>query len=172
VPAWLLFNVDFLGWHLPRLYELALRHQPVHDLEHASFVLFGVIFWMQVFDSPPLRRSLRGFAQIVYVVTAAMAGWVLALVLTVAVDPIYPSYAAVAGRRTALADQQLAGGIMWIPAMIPFAAALFYFIWRWLAEQELEQAIADAPDGGGGAPVPRPAPPTRRPPRPRDVTHV
>lgn len=172
LPAWLLFNVDFLGWHLPWLYELALRHQPVHDLEHASFLLFGVIFWMQVFDSPPLRRSLRGFGQIVYVVTAAMAGWVLALVLTVAVNPIYPSYAAVLGRRNAISDQQLAGGIMWIPAMIPFAAALFYFIWRWLAEQEADQAIADAAPGGGGSPVPPPAPQRHRPPRRRDVTRV
>src|SRR5207249_3160030 len=61
--------------------------------------------------------------------------------------PIYSACAAVAttphlvagtlvftdpGGLTALADQELAGGIMWVPGSIPFSVGIFVFLYRWL----------------------------------------
>jgi len=51
--AWLLFTVNLVFWHLPALYDLTLRNSTVHALEHVTFLVFGVLFWLQVIPSPP-----------------------------------------------------------------------------------------------------------------------
>lgn len=181
VVAAVLFNADFLVWHLPRLYDAALASRAIHDAEHLSFLLFAMLFWAQVVDSPPLRRPLTGFAPIAYLLSAAFVGWVLALTLTMAVAPIYPHYAAAAARRgvSAIADQELAGGIMWIPAEIPYIIGVFYFIARWLGEDErAHQAPGGSDSGGGpgvrldGAPGPQPPVWPHRPAPERETAHV
>lgn len=53
------------------MYELALRHPAVHELEHASFLVLGVLFWIQVVDSPPTRARLDPTRAVAYVVGAA-----------------------------------------------------------------------------------------------------
>ena len=61
--------------------------------------------------------------------------WVLAVVLGFASAPVYGAYASLAARPggiSALADQQIAAGIMWVPASIPFTIAIFVAAYRWL----------------------------------------
>jgi len=137
--AWILFDADLLAWHAPALYELTLRHQAVHELEHVSFLLLGVIFWIQVLDSPPLRARLGPSSGVLYVLTAATAAWALAVVLALAPSPLYPSYAELASRPgglSALADQHLAAGIMWGPGSVPYAIFVFVALYRWLATDD------------------------------------
>ena len=38
-PLWM---IDLYTWHLPALYQSALRHSGVHALEHAMFLGFGI----------------------------------------------------------------------------------------------------------------------------------
>lgn len=147
--AWILFDVDLLAWHLPALYELTLRHQALHELEHLSFLLLGVVFWIQVLDSPPLRARLGPSAGVLYVLTAATAAWALAVVLALAPSPLYPTYAELASRPgglSALADQHLAAGIMWGPGSVPYAIFVFIALSRWLASED------EARDAGGTRP--------------------
>ena len=68
--AWRLFNADIALWHVPSLYDLTLRNAGVHYLEHVSFIVLGVLFWVHVFDSPPLRVRLNYTWQLVYVISA------------------------------------------------------------------------------------------------------
>ena len=56
--AWVVFTVNLLFWHLPWLYDLALRNQAVHDLEHATFLGFSILYWAMVIDSSPFRSRL------------------------------------------------------------------------------------------------------------------
>ncbi|MBS1869322.1 MAG: cytochrome c oxidase assembly protein [Actinobacteria bacterium] len=137
--AWILFDLDLLAWHVPALYEVTLHHQAVHELEHASFLLLGVIFWIQVLDSPPLRARLGPSAGVLYVLTAATAAWALAVVLALARSPLYPTYRELASRPgglSALADQQLAAGIMWGPGSVPYAIFVFVALHRWLTTED------------------------------------
>lgn len=134
-PAWILFNADLGAWHLPAVYELTLRSQALHDLEHVSFLVLGVLFWAQVIDSPPLRPRLDLPRRVAYVTLGATAAWLLAVVLAFARSPLYPTYAALHSRPgglSALADQQLAAGIMWGPGSIPYALFVFVALYRWL----------------------------------------
>ena len=56
--AWLVFTVNLLFWHLPWLYDLALRNQVVHDVEHVSFLGLAILYWAMVIDSPPFRSQI------------------------------------------------------------------------------------------------------------------
>src|SRR6202034_579914 len=58
-PAWLLFNATLIGWHIPGAYDLTLRSQTVHDLEHAMFFFTGLLFWAYVIEPGPLRARLQ-----------------------------------------------------------------------------------------------------------------
>jgi cytochrome c oxidase assembly factor CtaG len=164
VPIWILFVVDLSVWHVPALYGLTLRNQAMHDLEHLSFLVLAVLFWAQVIASPPLRPKLSEAWAVAYVTLAATACWILAMVLAFAPSPLYAGYEALGSRPggiSALADQQLAAGIMWGPGSIPFAIFVFVALYRWLggrttATPSQRNATADPPRGAGvGSLAPR-----------------
>ena len=108
--AWVLV---IAAWHVPAAYDFALRHQAVHDLEHVSFILVGVLVWMQIVD-PARRRRLALGERFGYMLALAGAGGALASLLVGAPSPLYPAYADNVRLFgvTALRDQQLAGVVM------------------------------------------------------------
>jgi len=109
--AWVLV---IAAWHVPAAYDFALRHQAVHDLEHVSFILVGVLVWMQIVD-PARRHRLALGERFGYMLALSGAGSVLATMLVVSSSSLYPAYASGAvplfGLST-LRDQQLAGMVM------------------------------------------------------------
>ena len=164
VAVWILFNADLAGWHVPALYGLTLRSQPVHDAEHLSFLVLAVLFWAQVIESPPLRPRLDQARRVVYVVAGATVCWLLAIVLTFASSPLYAGYESLASRPgglSALSDQQLAAGIMWGPGSIPYALSVFLALYRWLdgssakpsPESDRRHRVADPPARAGAGPL-------------------
>jgi putative membrane protein len=135
VGAWIAFIGVLIAWHVPALYDLTLTNEAVHDLEHATFLVAGVLFWLQVIDSRPVRTHLGYGARAVFLTGALLVSWVLALVLAFASSPLYDAYARLAhrpGGLSALADQQLAAGMMWVPGSIPFTIAIVWALYRWL----------------------------------------
>jgi putative membrane protein len=133
VVAFALFNTTLLVWHVPALYDLTLRDGPVHDLEHALFFSTALLFWVHLLPSG--RPRLSDGARVAYGTGALLVSWVLAIVLGLAADPVYGAYASLAHRPaglSALADQQLAAGVMWVPGSVPYCVALFAAVYRWL----------------------------------------
>ncbi|MHB8644042.1 MAG: cytochrome c oxidase assembly protein [Gaiellaceae bacterium] len=135
VAAFVLFTGVLVLWHIPALYDATLRNQSVHDLEHVLFVSTALLFWMHVVGSKPLRSKLDDLERAVYVTGALLVGWVLAIVIAFAPSPLYAPYASLPSRPgglSALADQQLAAGIMWVPGSIAFTIAIVVSLYRWL----------------------------------------
>ena len=135
VPSWLLFTGTLIFWHIPFAYDETLRSPMVHALEHALFFGVGLLFWTRVIDSPPWRSPLADGARAVYVGSAMVVSWMLAIVLAVAPTALYSPYVEQATRPggiTAHADQQLAAGVMWVPGSIPFTIAILFIAYRWL----------------------------------------
>jgi cytochrome c oxidase assembly factor CtaG len=124
--AWAVF---FGGWHIPAAYDYAARHQVVHDLEHASFVLAGFLVWSVLIDPARHRHLSRGQRLGVAVVLLAL-GTAIADVLIFSLHPLYPTYAGQAYRVFSLSplrDQRLAGLVMTVEQLIAlgtFAAIL------------------------------------------------
>lgn len=135
LPALVLFTVTLLAWHLPAAYNATLTSPALHQLEHATFFFTGMLFWARVIDPGPLRPRLAWPWRIAYVVGAMTAGWLLAVVLVLLPDPAYSHYAQLAHRPggvTAMTDQQLAGGVMWVLGSISYSIAIFIGFYRWL----------------------------------------
>jgi putative membrane protein len=146
VPSWLLFNVTFLAWHLPAAYDATLHSPLVHALEHATFFGTGLVFWTRVIDSPPWRSTLSDVGRAIYVGLALVVSWMLAVVLALATSPLYAPYAAEPSRPggiSALADQHLAAGMMWVPGSIPFTIVILFVAYRWLEPERGHRPSGD-----------------------------
>ena len=114
------------AWHTPAAYEYALTHQPVHDLEHAFFLLAGLLVWSQLVD-PARRRELRLSGRIAFAVAMFAAGQVLAYVLIFSFTPIYSAYASQEERLLGLSpltDQRLAGAVMMAEQLLTLGACV------------------------------------------------
>ncbi len=135
LPAFVVFNGTLLLWHLPALYDLTLRDGPVHDLEHALFFGTGLIFWVHLLPGTSGRPQLTDAARAVYGTAALAVSWILAIVLGLASEPLYNAYAGLAhrpGGLSALGDQHLAAGVMWVPGSVPYCIVLVVAALRWL----------------------------------------
>jgi putative membrane protein len=119
------------AWHVPILYEAALASPAVHALEHATMLGTALLFWSAVVASGAHGRLGQAAAVLVVFGTAVQSGGLGAL-LTFARSPLYPTHEAAALARGAdpLADQQLAGLLMWIPGGMVYigAAALLLLL--------------------------------------------
>ncbi|WP_173934323.1 cytochrome c oxidase assembly protein [Chelativorans sp. Marseille-P2723] len=105
-------------WHLPQAYDLALSNIAVYWVMQATLLVTAVAFWRAVFD----RRQGSGRA-LLFILAGFMQMALLGALLTLAPEPLYAIHAIApwAWGFTPLADQQLGGLIMWVPAGLPFA---------------------------------------------------
>jgi len=136
--VFVLLSIDLAVWHVPALYDLTLRNDAAHYSEHALFIALGVLFWLQVLDSPPLHAATTALWRAGYATAGAASGWLLALVLALAPSPLYPAYASLGHRPggiSALGDQELAAGVMIGIGAIPFSITVFVLIYQWLDEE-------------------------------------
>jgi putative membrane protein len=135
VPSFVAFSVVLLGWHVPALFDATLQSTTLHAFEHTLFFFTAVLFWKQVIPSAPLRIRLLAPQRVIYLVGGMIVSWALAVVLALAPHPLYSYYADLSPRPggiSALADQQLAAGVMWVPGSITFLIVLFVYVHRWL----------------------------------------
>src|SRR5579884_2885686 len=135
LPAFILFNGTIVLWHIPSMYNATLNSNAIHQTEHAMFFFTGLLFWARVIDPGPLRPRLEWPLRIAYVTGAMVVGFLIALVLVAEPHVLVAHYARLAHRPmglTALADQQVAGGVMWVPGSIAYSIAAIYGFYRWL----------------------------------------
>ena len=122
VMAWSLHALALWGWHLPALFEAALAHPAVHALQHFSFLATALLFWWTILGSIDRRRQGAALASLF---TTMMHTGALGALMTLSPLLWYPHYAATSAAYglDPLADQQLGGLIMWIPASVAYLAA-------------------------------------------------
>jgi putative membrane protein len=142
VALWTLYALVLWLWHLPSLYEAALRHQVVHDAQHLMFFVVSCLFWRVLFDPVGKLRMGRAPA-VLYLFLASLHATVLGVFMALAPRLWYPTYA---GRTepwglSALEDQQLAGYIMWMPACMAYAVVAAWLFAAWLADDETPRAV-------------------------------
>jgi cytochrome c oxidase assembly factor CtaG len=139
LPTFVLFCGVVLLWHVPALFDATLESKALHALEHTLFFATALMFWKQVIDSPPLHAPLSEPWRMAYVVGAMVVMWLLAIVLALEPHALYAPYVHEAtrpGGLSALADQQIAAGVMWVPGSITFVIVLFVNLHRWLTPPE------------------------------------
>lgn len=142
--VWTLLSAALCFWHLPGPYDAALHHEWLHDLEHASFLLFSLQFWTLVIEPYGQRRALGYGATVIFVVSSGFVMGMIGAVLTFAPVPLYAAYlhTTQAYGMTPVQDQQVAGIIMWIPSNLVHAAALCTVFFAWFRTDERRAAQA------------------------------
>ncbi|MGZ4202138.1 MAG: cytochrome c oxidase assembly protein [Thermoleophilaceae bacterium] len=137
--AWSAFAAVMLGSHLPPVYQAAVRHDPLHELEHALYLASALLFWWPLLDADPhSRRQLGMVGRLLYVMLAMPVMGVIGVALQQSRSLVYPVYAQ-PGRAlhvSALGDQVRAGALMWVGATAFMAAAALLVAWLALAGEE------------------------------------
>jgi cytochrome c oxidase assembly factor CtaG len=145
VVAWLLFAAVMWGSHFSPLFNLALENQWAHDLEHVLFLGAALLFWWPAVAIDPAPWRMPHAARGMYVFLQMPQNTFLAVVILYAAAPLYPHYATLdrPWGPTALADQQLAGGIMWLAGDLLFIAAIGAIVAGWMRYEERTAARND-----------------------------
>jgi putative membrane protein len=127
------FNLVFAAWHIPGLYEWALRDRLMHNLEHVTFLLTAVLMWWPILSPAlPVPRLSPG-AQVLYLLAVSVTQVPVFAYVTFANEVLYPTYA-LAPRLlplTPMEDQQLGGIIMHVVSMGVLFTTLAVVFWRW-----------------------------------------
>lgn len=103
-------------WHVPSLYDAALAHAWLHDLEHACWTIAGLLVWTVLLDErrSPARRVALAAAMFA-------SGQILTDVLVFSFSALYPAYPSV--RR-----QQLAGLVMMAEQVLTLGTLAFVLL--------------------------------------------
>lgn len=124
--AWIVMIVAFFGWHTPPAFQLAVRSENWHELEHTCFLVTSLLFWWPVIRPWPSKPRRPRWFLLPYLLTADVANTILCALLVFSGHLFYPVYALVQRpiAITPLQDQMAAGVLMWVLGSIPFLAAI------------------------------------------------
>ena len=132
-------------WHVPALYDAALRHGGVHVLEHLSFAAAGLLYWWHLLSPIRSRMRLAGIGPILYMASTKILVGFLGVLLTFSSTVLFGFYET-GGTRwglSALDDQHVAGLTMALEQSLVMGVALAYLFFRMLAESEAEDQRAE-----------------------------
>lgn len=138
VVAWLSFTIVLYVSHFSPLFEASLEDQFVHDVEHVLYLTAALLFWWPVVALDPAPRRLGHPARIGYVLLQIPYNSFLAMVLLFADRPLYQHYTALGSiyGTNALADQQLAAGLMWFISDIVLIGSVLLLVASWMRHAE------------------------------------
>jgi putative membrane protein len=137
------FNVIWLGWHLPALFDKVPASAAAGALEYVLYLGAGTLFWLQLIGSRPWTPTAPPMRRVALLVGTVAADTILGMVLVFGSGVFYRYYGNSSHHvMTLVDDQQLAGAVLWmgvLPAMISAAVAVLV---RWLNDEESEDLSA------------------------------
>jgi putative membrane protein len=143
--AFPLWTIDLYVWHVPFLYQAALRHTSVHVLEHAMFLGFGINMWLCLFGPLPTPRWFGNLGRLFYIVAVRLAGTVLGNIFLWSGAVFYPFYSHgdAVHHISPLADQNIAGAIMMVEESFLTLGLFCWLFLRAAREGEERQNLLD-----------------------------
>jgi putative copper resistance protein D len=140
VLAWLLFAGVMWGTHFSPIFNESLEQPLIHQLEHLAYLAVGLLFWWPAVGVDPSPWRIPHPVRAMYLFLQMPQNTFLALAIYSAAAPLYPHYAAIhlPWAPSPLADQQIAGGLMWIVGDIIFIVAIVLSVVGWMRTEERE----------------------------------
>jgi cytochrome c oxidase assembly factor CtaG len=132
-------------WHIPAMYDAALRSTYIHALEHLCFSVAGTLYWWHLLSPIRSRMRLGGMGPIAYMVSTKLLVGVLGIVLAFAPASFYPFYEHHPHYwgLSPSEDQSLAGLTMALEQSIVMGIALVVLFVQMLNESEREAQRAE-----------------------------
>jgi len=150
------FNAAMLLWHIPSWYELSERNSFVHIfLMHGSFIATGVLFWLQIIPSYPLRPARGAIWQAGAIIVTNVIMTVLAISMSILTAVSwYTNYRHLPGvTLSPFADQQIGAAILWVCGDFWALPALYVIVKRALEDEGSLTQIFDRVTGRGAMPT-------------------
>jgi putative membrane protein len=143
LPLW---AANFVVWHLPALFDAALRNDAVHALQHSLFVAFGMLMWAALLEPLPGPAWFSAPWKIPYVLGMWLVMLVLSQIFIWSSHLYYAPYAhdAPLWGLGHLADQKAGGGVMLVESAFTMLPALVWVLLQVLKESEARQRLLDA----------------------------
>lgn len=120
--CWFAAAAALIGWHIPPVFDLALRWDWLHLVEHASFFGTGLLFWWPVIQPWPSVARWPRWSIPLYLFCATLPCDVLSAFLAFCDRVVYSSYLSAPRplNISPLEDQQCAAVLMWTCVTIIF----------------------------------------------------
>jgi putative membrane protein len=124
--CWFAGTGTVIAWHIPALFQVGMRSETWHAVEHSSFLAAGLLFWWPVIVPWPSVARWSEWSAPLYLFLATLPCDALSAFLAFCNRVVYPNYVYVhyqsAPRAYVLSpldDQAMAGALMW--AWVTFA---------------------------------------------------
>jgi putative membrane protein len=123
--CWLAAVGALVIWHIPAAFTLGTQSKAWHVVEHASFLLSGLMFWWPVVQPWPSVSRGPDWPIILYLFLATLPCDILSGFLVFSERVVYPVYLSTSGQSSlsVLADQQCAGALMWTCVTVVYLLA-------------------------------------------------
>jgi putative membrane protein len=128
-------------WHVPALYDGALRNPAAHALEHACFFTAGVAVWWPLIQPVPMRRRLTGMQPLLYIFAAKVGLAALGIYLAWSTGVAYDYYTHVPRiwGLSAIEDQNAGGALMLVEQSLVLVTVMSVLFVRMLGQSEEEE---------------------------------
>jgi putative membrane protein len=141
LPLW---AVDLYVWHLPTLYDAALRHDSIHALEHFCFFTLGCLMWEPVLETLPGPAWFGTGMKMGYIAAVRLVETVLGNIFIWSSSAFYGTYRhAAEWGVTPVHDLNLGGVVMMAEGSIVTLGALVWLFLRLAAEGETRQRLLE-----------------------------
>ena len=154
ITAFLLANALMIVWHLPFLYDAALRQPPIHATQHTVFVIVGMLSWYPICGTNPAWPRATPLVQCLLLFLETIPGGIVGAMITFAAPGLYSFYDT-APRLWGIGladDQQFAGLLMWAGVPVVYLTVLSVIFLRWAGREEAKdratpvQRVVPKPD--------------------------
>ena len=124
LPLW---AINLVCWHLPVLYDAALRHGDVHALQHAMFFTCGTLLWAALLEPLPGPRWFTSARKLLYMAAMWLVMLGLSQVFLWSTTALYLGYS--------VGDQRAGGGVMLFEGSAVMIGVAVWLLWRVVGER-------------------------------------
>ncbi len=138
VPSFLIGNAIMIAWHLPVLYNAALREPSLHATQHTAFLISGFFTWWSLIGPNPKWHKAPPIIQCLLLFAETIPGGIVGMMLTLSNPGVYSFYnQAPRLWNISLADDQtFAGTMMAVGQPIFYLTLLTVIFLRWASREE------------------------------------
>src|SRR5213083_2592270 len=153
LAAAIIFSAPIVIWHVPALYEAALRHHNLHVVQHLVFLSTAVIMWWPVLSPIPELPRAQHLVQMLYLFLLGIPMSVTGALITLSDSVLYPFYATAprVGGLSPLDDQQIGGLLMWVLGGLMLWIVMTVIWFRYSVWDQRSDAETQVPEAAYGA---------------------
>ena len=149
VPAQVIAGLVMVGWHLPPFYDATLNSEPLHIVEHVSFISAGVVMYWPILQATSAHAhwQMSPGAKLLYMLLATLPQDGVALAFIFSRVPFYNYYIHVPRlipSLTPLIDQTVAGAVLMTLGKATLAVAAIAVFVRWFGADHRADRLAEA----------------------------